>query len=274
MKISLVSDLHLDIGGYCELPGGEVLILAGDICEVRSIRKDLHSTKTSNPDGSANRAFPCSEFFRVECAKYDQVFMVAGNHESYGGRLYKTWEELVALLPNNVKVLEDQVEEYQGVMFLGSTLWTDINRLDPITAMHLKTNMADYRAITEHYPAKGLYHKLTPERTAEIHYRTKQYFKMMLEQYRDKPFVVITHHAPSFASVNEKYQYDTTMNGGYASELSEFILDNQNIKFWVHGHMHDPVDYMIGTTRVVSNPRGYVGYEDTDQFNPNFTIEI
>jgi len=31
--------------------------------------------------------------------------------------------------------------------------------------------------------------------------------------------------------------------------------------------MHDPSDYMIGETRVVCNPRGYVGYER----NPNET---
>ena len=86
--------------------------------------------------------------------------------------------------------------------------------------------------------------------------------------------VVITHHAPSFMSVNDRYKGDTLMNGGYASELGEFILDHENIKLWCHGHMHDPVDYMIGTTRIVANPRGYVGQEDTDRFNPNFVVEL
>ena len=46
MKINLVSDLHLEFG-YQELPGGEVLILAGDIAEARSIKKHHHSTKVS-----------------------------------------------------------------------------------------------------------------------------------------------------------------------------------------------------------------------------------
>ena len=44
MKVSLVSDLHLEFG-YQEMPGGEVLILAGDIAEARSISKHHHSTK-------------------------------------------------------------------------------------------------------------------------------------------------------------------------------------------------------------------------------------
>jgi Icc-related predicted phosphoesterase len=274
MKVSLVSDLHLDVGGYCELPGGEVLILAGDICESRNLTKEFHSTKTLYPTGEPNREFPCSEFFRVECAKYDKVFMVMGNHEHYGGKLYKTYAELLGSLPANVTLLEDQVEEYRGVMFMGSTLWTDLNGGDPITAMHLKMAMNDYRAITEFYPDRSVWHKLTPERTAEIHFKTKEYFKMILELNRDKQFVVITHHSPSFQSVNEKYRYDTTMNGGYSSNMDQFILDNPNIHTWVHGHMHDPVSYYIGETRVVSNPRGYVGYEDTHQFDPGFSFNL
>jgi hypothetical protein len=104
--------------------------------------------------------------------------------------------------------------------------------------------------------------------------KTKAYFKTVLELNRDKPFVIITHHGPSFQSVNEKYVHDKTMNGGYASNLDEFVLDHENIKVWVHGHMHDPVDYLIGTTRVLSNPRGYLGHEDTSGFNPDLTFEV
>jgi Icc-related predicted phosphoesterase len=272
MKISLCSDLHLDVSGYQELPGGEVLILAGDICEVKTFRNEFHSTKLVSDQ--PNMEYPCSEFFKYECAKYDKVFMVMGNHEHYRGRFDKTYSELLELLPANVTLLENQVEEYNGVMFMGATLWTDLNRGDPITAMQLKMSMNDYRAIQCHYPAKGLYHKLTPEHTAETHLKTKEFFKKTLAEYQDRPFVIIAHHAPSFQSVNEKYKYDTTMNGGYASNMDELILDNPNIQVIVHGHMHDPVNYTIGTTRIVSNPRGYVGYEDTSHFDPNFTFEV
>lgn len=57
------------------------------------------------------------------------------------------------------------------------------------------------------------------------------------------------------------------MNGGYTSDLIDFILDRPQIKLWTHGHTHEQFDYMLGTTRVVCNPRGYDGYEDmADQF--------
>lgn len=63
------------------------------------------------------------------------------------------------------------------------------------------------------------------------------------------------------------------MNGGYASDLSEFILDNPKIKLWTHGHMHQNHDYLIGTTRVVCNPKGYHD-ENKNEFDPNFTVEL
>jgi Icc-related predicted phosphoesterase len=79
--------------------------------------------------------------------------------------------------------------------------------------------------------------------------------------------VVVTHHAPSKASIKPQYAGDHLMNGAYSSDLSEFILANPQIKLWTHGHTHDVFDYMIGSTRVVCNPRGYHLYEErADQF--------
>lgn len=270
LEISLCSDLHLEFN-YQELPGGEVLILAGDICEARSMSRAFHQTK---PYPREAGGYPCWDFFEFECAKYEKVFYILGNHEHYHGRFDKTYNELKTLLPANVTLLEDQVEEYQGVMFMGSTLWTDLNKNDSLTAFHLKQNMNDYKVVQNHYVTRDVYHKLTPEHTAGIHYKTLQYFKLMLQEHRDKPFVVITHHAPTHESTNERYKYDYLMNGGYVSDLSDLILDNENIKVWVHGHTHDAVDYMVGSTKVLSNPRGYSGHEDTKKFNPAFTFEV
>lgn len=268
--IHIMSDLHLEFAPQT-LPGGDVLILAGDICEYRTLSKQFHSTKAYPYIPGSLNAY---DFFFHECAKYKKVFMVMGNHEHYHHRFDKTWLDLVAILPDNITLLEDQCEEYDGVLYLGATLWTDLNKDDSLTKFHLKGMMNDYRVIQYHDPVKDLYHKLIPEATAKVHHRTVQYFKTILEQNRDKKVVVITHHAPSFASVHEYYKHDTVMNGGYASDLSEFILDNDNIKYFFHGHMHNAVDYMIGTTRVMSNPRGYIGHEDTSNFDVNFTIEV
>lgn len=270
MIVHLVSDLHLDISGYQELPGGDILILAGDICEAKELSKEYHSTKLAD---RKQGSFPCHDFFEFECAKYKKVLYVLGNHEHYRGRFDKTKELIESMMPANVTVLENEVVEYEGVMFLGATLWTDLNNGDSLTMYHIKNMINDYRVIQNHYVEKDLYHKLVPELTFKTHIKTMQYFREVLSIHRDKPFVVITHHAPSFISVDEKYKHDKIMNGGFASDLSEDILDNENIKVWVHGHMHDPVDYKIGDTRVLSNPRGYIPYEG-DKFLPGLTFEV
>ena len=58
---------------------------------------------------------------------------------------------------------------------------------------------------------------------------------------------------------------------GSYSDLSEFILDRPGIKLWTHGHTHENFDYMIGSTRIVCNPRGYDGYEDIAD---NFSLKV
>jgi len=271
MKISLVSDLHLEFG-YQELPGGEVLILAGDIAEARSISKHRRAKKMF--DDQPDKKYACSEFFKYECAKYQQVFYVKGNHEHYHGRMDKTYDELKSLLPSNITLLEKQFVDYQGVRFLGATMWTDFHKGDPIAMMTAKQIMNDYRTISNHYPDSGLYHKLTPEFIYRVHKDTLAYFESVLDQNKEIPTVIITHHGPSWLSINDKYIKEYVVNGAFTSDLSNLMLDHPNIKFWVHGHMHDPVDYQIGECRILSNPRGYVGHEDTSQFEPSFHFEL
>jgi hypothetical protein len=62
-------------------------------------------------------------------------------------------------------------------------------------------------------------------------------------------------------STKPQYEKDVQVNGAYSSDLSEFMLDRPQIKVWTHGHTHHNFDYMIGSTRVVANPRGYHMYE-------------
>jgi Icc-related predicted phosphoesterase len=252
------------------MPGGDVLILAGDICEAKELSKEFHSTKALDRKPGA---FPCYDFFHYEVPKYKKVFYVMGNHEHYRGRFDKTKALLESMMPPNVTILENEVVEYEGVMFMGATLWTNLNNGDSLTMYHIKNMMNDYKVIQFHDTVKNVYHKLPPEVTFKTHVHSMQYFREMLSIHRDKPFVVITHHAPSFMSTPARFKHEHTMNGGYASDLSEDILDNENIRVWVHGHMHDPVDYKIGETRVLSNPRGYVPYEG-DDFLPGFYFEV
>jgi Icc-related predicted phosphoesterase len=83
---------------------------------------------------------------------------------------------------------------------------------------------------------------------------------------------LITHHAPHALSVNRKFSGDP-LPPVFACDLTE-ILSTYDIDIWLHGHMHDPVNYTIFDTRVICNPRGYKGTDETNNFTPNLIIEV
>ena len=42
---------------------------------------------------------------------------------------------------------------------------------------------------------------------------------------------------------------------------------------WVHGHMHDPVDEWVGSTRIIANPHGFSRVEG-HTFNPALVVDV
>jgi Icc-related predicted phosphoesterase len=270
MKIQYCSDLHLEWGSVT-LPGGEVLVLAGDVAEVRKIAQHKRGWETLTADEQSDpkyvELYRCWSFFALETSKYERVFYVGGNHEAYHGRFDLFHDELRAMLPDNVTLMENEVVEYGDVVFMGATLWTNANNHDQLTLYTLKYNMNDYRCIKVHNKSADIYHKLTPETTVATHVKTVNWLTSTLPQYADRKVVVITHHAPSFMSISERYRGpgDFHMNGGFASDLSELLLDHPQIKVHIHGHVHSRHDYLIGDTRILANPRGYVGHEQCSE---------
>ena len=281
MQVSVMSDLHLDFSDLT-LPGGDVLILSGDLCEAKSIKKASYNPDTVMLEHEREDRRP-DRFYRFlleECsAKYRETIMVMGNHEHYGFKYHKTYGHIKDQLPDNIHLLENETYELDGVTFLGATLWTDMNKGDEITLWQMKSMMNDYRQITALYEDRGLYYRLQPERTMADHHCTMDYFRKTLTERRESgksnPVVVVTHHAPTKLSVKPRYQKETIMNGAYSSDLSEFILDHPEIKVWTHGHTHDNFDYIVGECRIICNPRGYKGYEQqAENFDPTIGFEI
>ena len=284
MKITLVSDLHLEFGD-CELvnsQNADVLILGGDIM----IAQDLHDYPESTNDliniiaknqqglgrrHESSRLF--RDFLRRVSREFPHVIYIAGNHEFYHGKYPETYDYLREEVArySNIYFLEQEVKEIDDITFIGGTLWTDMNKRDPLTINACASMMNDYRTIR--VPSKG-YAKLRPEVTIRQHDKTVKFIKSVVEGNRDKKYVVVGHHAPSKLSCKPRYQKDHLLNGAYSSDLSNLILNNPQIKLWTHGHTHDKFDYMIGETRIVCNPRGYIGYEDDPGFEPNLVLEV
>ena len=282
MRVNVISDLHIDFADLT-LPGGDVLILSGDIFEAKSFKKENYNPEMvllehEREDQRPDRFY---RFILEECSrKYREVIMVMGNHEHYRFQFHKTYDHIKSQLPDNVHLLEKESIVLDGVLFLGATLWTDMNKQDALTIYHMQGAMNDYRQITMLNESTGDYHRLQPERTVKEHLRTLEYFTTALAENRAReggalPVVVVTHHSPSKLSIKPRYQKDVLMNGAYSSDLSEFILDHPEIRVWTHGHTHDTFDYQVGETRVICNPRGYKYYEQrADEFDPTIGFDI
>lgn len=279
MQFQLLSDLHLEFSNI-DLPGGNTLLLAGDIiCAdyLRPMRTDKDAKKLIKY---------AKRFFFEDCAKYDKVFYVMGNHEHYSG----IWGDTLTILRefiegSNVTLLEKESADLgDDTVLWGATLWTDLSNNDPMVANYVQRGMNDYHYIQKFHSSAGVYgsnyYHLRTDDTFNDNQEALGSLKDFLCLNKDKKIVVMTHHTPSSQSAHPRYGYSNPMNYAYHNELHDIMLDNPHIKAWVHGHTHDSWDYMIGETRVLCNPRGYAypnakpGNQENTKFIIDKTFEV
>jgi predicted phosphodiesterase len=166
------------------------------------------------------------------------VLYVAGNHEFYGGSLQGTAAQLEELAAGSaIRVLDQGSQLIGNVRFLGCTLWTDF--------------------------------RLFGEGERQPHWLARE-----LAKPHDGPTVVITHHAPSRASIHPRFE-GSLVNACFVSD-AQYLLDGARAQLWIHGHTHDSFDYVQNGTRVVCNPRGYArgGVNENLAFDPDFMVEV
>lgn len=281
MKIATCSDLHLEFGTISleNTENADVLILSGDIC----VAKDLMDKDNNDILDRFGRSEIWHTFFQECSERFPHVIYVMGNHEHYHGDYADTLTTLRNRLGylRNLHILDKEVFVLDDVTFIGGTLWTDMNNEDPITLMQMSGMMNDFRCVDNshrmvNFKAYEQIHgvdnrekpifkqraaRFTPEDAVIDHKQMLDYIRIMIEGKFDQKFVVVGHHAPSKQSTHPRYKSEVIMNGGYSSDLDDFIIDHPQIKLWTHGHTHEDFDYMIGSTRIVCNPRGYDGYE-------------
>ena len=247
MKIQYASDLHTEFGSFplqkSDLKG-DILVLAGDIAgKPRKLNQYLHSLAGSIP-----------------------ILYVMGNHEFYGHDFaMDLWQYQKTIGSQaGVHFLENNSVEIGGIRFLGCTLWTDF-----FGGMHGKASergINDFEFIT----LDG--DKLRWTNVAYRHRNSLAWLKEELETSFPGPTVVITHHAPSALS-NPPQFVGSPISGAFYSNLDE-LIEKTAPALWIHGHMHNTSDYMIGKTRVVCNPFGYEGIEVNVDWDPEAFAEV
>ena len=250
MRLALYSDLHLEFRDWTPPPlAADLVLLAGDI-HVGAAACEW-----------ARRTFD------------GPVVYVAGNHEFYGRTLPAGVDQLREAAERfDVRFLHEDAWCWQGLRFVGVTLWTDFAFYGPAPAQVQRSMdiarrcMRDYDLI-EREPGVAL----TPEHTRELHTAQREWLRRELAAGDDVPTVVITHHLPHPGSVHPRYEGDGT-NPAFVSDLSELFDDS--IRLWLHGHTHESCDYRVGATRVVCNPRGYLPYQPNPAFDPALVVTI
>ena len=264
MKFALASDIHLEFGKISleNTENADVLILSGDIV----VACRLQDFSDVDVIGENKLSSNFHKFFQECCERFPNVIYVMGNHEHYDGDFAHTLSHLREKLGylKNLHILEKEFIELNGIVFFGGTLWTDMNKEDPHTLYSISNYMNDFRVIKNSYRVHNMYveaPRLNPEDVVVEHKSMLQHLSDAIESRPNDTFVVVGHHSPSKLSTKPKYKKHVVVNGAYSSDLSEFILNRPQIKYWTHGHTHHEFDYMVGDTRIICNPRGYINYE-------------
>ena len=271
MRVAYMSDLHLEFGNTF-IPRNkvkaDVLLLAGDIFLAHHF------------DGKPGVAARYHYFLEEVCSKYKYVLYTSGNHEGYNW-LDANADPIEALNPafaryENFIHLDNRVfhirelDEHgmeRTIRFIGAPLWSDFDNENLDTIAAAAQGMHDYHTWAGNTPWKSL-HK---------HRISKEFIFRALDGEGYDAAVVMTHMAPSYKSVAPEFRkgrYGSELNGAYYTALDAEVLAAKKLKFWVHGHMHHTIDYMIGETNVLDNPYGYFKRAVNPRFNPEAAFEV
>jgi Icc-related predicted phosphoesterase len=269
-RFHYASDLHIEF----ELPRaedvtGDNLILAGDILTLLQLNPIMNDAVSRKKRDRFNL------FFDHARQNFKRIFYVTGNHESYNFDIAGEANYIAKYLPDVIHLNNSSYQIDDETIILGGSLWTDMNRNNPVDHLAVGNGMNDFKLI--YNTEKDPFAMFTTHDAYQKHLDTLGFLTNELEVHKDKKCIVVTHHAPSRLGLNPEHTgyHDNGINPGYYSALDEFILDRPQIKTWIHGHTHIQKRYRIGETNVVSNARGYHGYEDcarTFTFNKWFEV--
>lgn len=260
MNIQLKSDLHWEHevhqtraivsaekdSAYVS-PEADVLVLAGDMINATESHIDYLSYK----------------FKDVKIP----ILYVPGNHE-YWHQNYTDARNLLKkkLFCSNIKLLDPHSiiikdKDEEEVLFVGATVWTNLS--NPMKAM-IAQRTRDFQNI------KGIsVDSWTNKNIEEIAYIEKI---LNYEDFHYMKKVVITHYLPSYRSVPSRFLRDDANCIFVATDMERVIHECQP-DLMLHGHTHDSNDYLIGKTRVVSNPKGR-WFSDFNGLNPTYNNEF
>lgn len=259
----MFSDLHLRGAGasfnriFPSIPDADVCVVAGDLI-------------AGDPAAGV-------EWLDEHIGRHMPVVMVHGNHEFYNReasmeRLRTLAGRAAVRTQGRVSVLDDMSLTIDGVRFIGSTMWYDLEIFgtDPVSMAQAARGAASLNDRNKIRRDDASTARWEPADARRAHRQSRAWLEQELEA-STLPTVVVTHHAPHPSSIALQYTNDWA-TAGFVSALSDVIERHQPLA-WLHGHTHNSFDYAVGSTRIVCNPHGY-GRENAAGFDPGLVIEV
>lgn len=208
------------------------------------------------------------------CSRYDQVFLVAGNHEFYGTNIEDGLKWLESIRFENFLLLDGLgfFNIADGVKIIGSTLWFGAKDF----------NVDYWKGMSD-----SKYNSTTLESLEELGLQSARKIATEMEiiakYHSSDKVIVVSHMAPTNRSVPKQFR-GSNLSRFYVNELvfpaiERMQRDKPLLKVpdvWIHGHTHSSFDYcMPFGTRIVCNPFGYYATKDWNQnFDYKKIIEI
>jgi predicted phosphodiesterase len=252
MKIQLVSDLHIefwkgrvDWRDVIDHTTADVLVVAGD----------LHVGRTN-----------CAHYLNQFAERYEHVVYVPGNHEFYAGLRLDEFDDIRAKLYDNVHLLNPGIVTIGGVLFIGGSLFTNFDE-DGLAMSAAEYGIADFRRIPD----------VTPQEYVNRNDHEVDFIQQRYNMFPATKKVIVTHWLPAMECVHERWKKDpgtNILNKYFANNLGSWISNLSNTT-WMFGHTHDSVDMMIGDTRMLCNPFGYINSHDQNKnYNAGLVIDV
>lgn len=257
MNIQYASDLHLNdyasTTPFSEFltPSAPLLILAGDVCPVE---------------------YPLyADFLRWCSRNWNRVIVISGNHEYFTERIPQSMDQIDQIimdqthrLPNVFFLQHGESIVFQGIRFVGATLWSSV---DPILSDEIEHTKGDY---VHTYTGNR---NTTVRDIRQLHNTHSQNLRTVLSSSKE-PVVVITHHLPSYSLVSPEYHNDRKVSC-YASHDDDILYRfKAKICIWICGHAHRSGDWIHPTSGVhcIMNCKGYASQKTG--FSPSKTCKI
>lgn len=247
IKARIYSDIHQEYRNDNELfniekmenEGEQILILAGDIDQLRNYKKEIRK-----------------EWLKETSARFKYVLYIFGNHEYYKGKigdLYfeKNLDHLSGISNLHILSRKTPTFEIDNVVFIGATLWTDLYNV-----MFLDHNIINDVKSIKSVSIRSGYGKFGSDTWRNENNFDLEWIKSEVKKNDHKKIVVITHHAPIITKdprdITDKYIHYN------CNQLENFISESENISYWIHGHVHQKNNLLrkIGKTIIFSNTIG------------------